>query len=41
MRPAPKATPPRGRFKADDLNLAVLARHHAEAMRIVDRVGWR
>jgi iron(III) transport system substrate-binding protein len=30
-----------GPFKADDLNLAVLARHHAEAMRIVDRVGWR
>lgn len=30
-----------GEFKADELNLAVLAQHNAEAVRIFDRVGWR
>ena len=29
-----------GSFKADDLNLAELGRHNAEAVRIFDRVGW-
>jgi iron(III) transport system substrate-binding protein len=30
-----------GEFKADKLNLAALAKHNAEAVRIFDRVGWR
>ncbi len=30
-----------GRFKADDLNLAVLGENNAEAVRIADRAGWR
>ncbi len=30
-----------GSFKADDLNLATLAVHSAEALRIFDRAGWR
>jgi iron(III) transport system substrate-binding protein len=30
-----------GEFKADDLSLAELGRHNAEAVRIFDRVGWR
>ncbi|MFQ5534139.1 MAG: Fe(3+) ABC transporter substrate-binding protein [Sphingomonadales bacterium] len=30
-----------GDFKADTLNLAALARHNAEAMRMFDRAGWR
>jgi iron(III) transport system substrate-binding protein len=30
-----------GDFKADDLNLAALGRHNAEAVKIFDRVGWR
>ena len=30
-----------GRFKADDLNLAVLGINNAEAVRIADRAGWR
>jgi iron(III) transport system substrate-binding protein len=29
-----------GEYKADDLNLAELGRHNAEAVRIFDRVGW-
>jgi iron(III) transport system substrate-binding protein len=30
-----------GEFKADTLNLAELAKHNAEAVRIFDRSGWR
>ena len=30
-----------GRFKADDLNLAILGENNAEAVRIADRAGWR
>jgi len=30
-----------GAFKADDLNLAALGKHNAEAVKIFDRVGWR
>jgi iron(III) transport system substrate-binding protein len=30
-----------GTFKADDLNLAVLGEHNAEAVRLMDRAGWR
>lgn len=30
-----------GRFKVDPLNLAALAEHQAEAVRIFDRAGWR
>ena len=30
-----------GRFKADDLNLAILGKNNAEAVRIADRAGWR
>jgi iron(III) transport system substrate-binding protein len=30
-----------GAFKMDDLNLAELGRHNAEAVRIFDRVDWR
>ena len=30
-----------GEFKADTLNLSVLARHQKEASRIADRAGWR
>jgi len=30
-----------GTFKADDINLAVLGKNNAEAVRIFDRVGWR
>lgn len=30
-----------GDFKADDLDLAVLAEHNAEAVRVFDRAGWR
>jgi len=30
-----------GEFKADKLNLSVLATHNAEAVRIMDRAGWR
>ena len=30
-----------GSFRADDLNLAVLGAHNAEAVRIADRAGWR
>jgi iron(III) transport system substrate-binding protein len=29
-----------GAFKADELNLAELGKHNAEAVRIFDRVGW-
>ena len=29
-----------GRFKADDLNVALLGKHQPEAQRIFDRVGW-
>jgi iron(III) transport system substrate-binding protein len=29
-----------GSFKADQLNLAELGKHNAEAVRIFDRVGW-
>jgi len=30
-----------GTFKADDLNLATLGEHNAEAVRLMDRAGWR
>jgi iron(III) transport system substrate-binding protein len=30
-----------GVFKADDLNLAILGRHNPEAVRLMDRAGWR
>ena len=30
-----------GEFKADQLNLAKLAKHNAEAVKLTDRVGWR
>ncbi|MFP6729833.1 MAG: Fe(3+) ABC transporter substrate-binding protein [Alphaproteobacteria bacterium] len=30
-----------GRFKADEINLAILGRNNAEAVRIADRAGWR
>ncbi len=30
-----------GDFKADDLNLSLLGVHNAEAVRIMDRAGWR
>jgi iron(III) transport system substrate-binding protein len=30
-----------GEFKADALNLAALAKHNADAVKITDRVGWR
>ena len=30
-----------GAFKADKLNLAALARHNSEAVRVADRAGWR
>ena len=30
-----------GDFKADKLNLATLAKHNAEAVRIADKAGWR
>jgi iron(III) transport system substrate-binding protein len=30
-----------GEFKADKLNLSVLAKHQKEASRIADRAGWR
>lgn len=30
-----------GKFKADDLNLAILGEHNAEAVRLMDRAGWR
>lgn len=30
-----------GAFKADDLNLSLLGVHNAEAVRIMDRAGWR
>ncbi len=30
-----------GDFRADGLNLSVLAEHNAEAVRIMDRAGWR
>lgn len=30
-----------GRFKADALNLAWLGRHNAEALRLMDRAGWK
>ena len=30
-----------GEFKADDLNLSLLGKHNAEAVRIADRVGWQ
>ena len=30
-----------GSFRADDLDLAVLGEHNAEAVRIADRAGWR
>ena len=29
-----------GKFKADDLDLSLLGKHNAEAVRIADRVGW-
>lgn len=30
-----------GRFKADNLNAAVFAKNNAEALKIMDRAGWR
>jgi iron(III) transport system substrate-binding protein len=30
-----------GTFKADDLNLARLGEHNPEAVRLLDRAGWR
>jgi iron(III) transport system substrate-binding protein len=30
-----------GTFKADDLNLAILGEHNPEAVRLMDRAGWR
>ena len=30
-----------GKFKADDLELALLGKYNAEAVRIADRVGWQ
>ncbi|MFU8855582.1 MAG: Fe(3+) ABC transporter substrate-binding protein [Deferrisomatales bacterium] len=30
-----------GTFVADDVNLAVLGEHNAEAVRVMDRAGWR
>jgi len=30
-----------GEFKADDLNLSLLGVHNAEAVRVMDRAGWR
>lgn len=30
-----------GEFKADDLNLSELGEHNAEAVRLMDRAGWR
>ncbi len=30
-----------GEFKADELNLAELGKHNAEAVRVFDRAGWR
>lgn len=30
-----------GDFKADDLNLATLGEHNAEAVKLMDRAGWR
>jgi iron(III) transport system substrate-binding protein len=30
-----------GKFKADELNLAILGRHNPEAVRLMDRAGWR
>jgi iron(III) transport system substrate-binding protein len=30
-----------GTFKADELNLAVLGEHNPEAVRLMDRAGWR
>jgi iron(III) transport system substrate-binding protein len=30
-----------GEFLADDLNLALLGEHNAEAVRLMDRAGWR
>ena len=30
-----------GAFKADDLNLALLGEHNPEAVRLMDRAGWR
>jgi iron(III) transport system substrate-binding protein len=30
-----------GEFRADDLNLAILGTHNPEAVRLMDRAGWR
>jgi iron(III) transport system substrate-binding protein len=30
-----------GTFKTDDLNLAILGEHNAEAVKLMDRAGWR
>jgi iron(III) transport system substrate-binding protein len=30
-----------GTFKADDVNLSELGRHNADAVRLMDRVGWK
>jgi iron(III) transport system substrate-binding protein len=39
--PASKELQALGPFKADSLDLAMLGKHNAEAVRIFDRVGWR
>lgn len=36
-----KAVSEMGRFKADDLNLAVLGENNALAVKLMDRAGWR
>jgi iron(III) transport system substrate-binding protein len=38
--PASETLQSLGSFKADELNLAELGKHNAEAVRIFDRVGW-
>jgi len=30
-----------GEFKADDLNLSLLGKYNAEAVRLMDRAGWK
>jgi iron(III) transport system substrate-binding protein len=30
-----------GKFKADPVNVSALGRNNAEAVRIMDRAGWR
>jgi iron(III) transport system substrate-binding protein len=30
-----------GTFKADELNLSLIEKYNAEAVRVMDRAGWR